>query len=326
MSGFLFYSGHARKYNVVGQDRGREKMDKTAYISVIGMMPKNIAERLAALDSAAARGATEIRLRAGKPCAVYAGGRPFFIEHDGSPLVFSQAEIKCVVAHMCEYSLYKKEDELKHGYITIRGGHRIGICATFLQNGSVDISSISSASVRIAREHRGCAAEVFGLTMMDGLCSVLVAGPPLCGKTTILRDLSRILAGRPIFRKVAVIDERGELASVYNGTPTLDTGICSDILDGYPRALGFDIAVRTLSPDIIVCDELGGEDDFSSISNAGKSGVNVVASVHAGSVDELMQKQQVARCVDEGVFDYIAFLCGFPDIGRVKKVYRTVGA
>jgi Uncharacterized protein conserved in bacteria len=301
-------------------------MSKSGYKSVVGLMPKSVAEKLSLLDGAAAAGATEIRMRAAKPCTVYSGGRPHFIKNNGEDMILGQNEIKAVVAHMCEYSLYKKEDELKHGYVTVKGGHRIGICATYLKNGGVDISSISSAAIRIAREHRGCAAELFGAVMMNGLCSILVAGPPLCGKTTILRDISRILSSRPIYKKTAVIDERGELASVYNGTPMLDTGTCSDVLDGYPRAAGFDIAVRTLSPDIIVCDELGGREDAGSILGAAKSGVDVIASAHAGNMQELMQKKQITECIDAGAFDYIVFLDTFQNIGRIKDIYKVVNA
>lgn len=299
----------------------------TAYNTVVGMMPDRIAEKMRALDAAAAAGAAEIRLRAGRPCTVFADGRSWFIPGvNGQPLNFSQNEIKALLAHMCGYALYQKEDELKQGFVTIRGGHRIGVCATWLQNGVIDISSVGSIAIRIARQHRGCAAGVFGRTMTDGLRSVLLAGPPLSGKTTVLRDLCRILASRPVLKKIAVIDERGELAGVYHGQPALDVGACSDVLDGHPRAMGFEIAVRTLSPDLIACDELGAPGDFEALMEAGRSGVKLLASVHAGSLDELQSRGQAARCLDSGVFDYVVFLEGMPHIGRVKSIHKVVGS
>jgi len=307
-------------------------MEANAYRDVIEMMPKHIAEKLAAVDGGVTKNAVEIRLRADKPCAVYSGSTPYFINLRGSAVTelesgcvsFSQSEIKSVVAHMCEYSLYKKEDELRQGFVAIKGGHRIGVCATCLQSGVIDVSAISSVSIRIAREHRGCAAGVFGATMTDGMCSLLIAGPPLSGKTTIVRDLSRMLSSKPLYKKAVVIDERGELASVCDGVPVLDTGTCTDVLDGYRRKHGFDIAIRTLSPDVIVCDELGDESDFECIENAGKSGVKVLATVHAGSIGELVKRKQVSRCIDSGIFEYVVFLDTFPNIGRVTNVHRVV--
>jgi stage III sporulation protein AA len=295
-------------------------MSDAAYETIIGMMPKGAAEKLSALDPALASEATEIRLRAGRPCAVCCGGRARFIELRGQPLAFSQADIRAIVAHMCEYSLYRREEELRSGYITVKGGHRLGVCATMLQSGSVDISSISSVSIRIAREHRGCAAEIFGAAMLDGLCSVLVAGAPLSGKTTILRDLARILSSRPLYHKVVLIDERGELAGIYRGTPSLDIGVCCDVLDGYPRPAAFDIALRTLSPEIIICDELGCEEDCKNIADAARGGVKVLASAHAGSLDGLMRRASLARCVEGGVFDKVAFLEGPPRIGALREI------
>lgn len=306
-------------------------MEPNTYTTVVEMMPRQIAQRLLAVNTSITRAATEIRLRAGKVCAVYAQGRPYFVtkkreDQSQEPVVLEQAEIRSVLAHMCEYALYKKEDELRNGFLTIKGGHRIGVCATRLPCGDIDIASISSLSVRIAREHRGCAAELFGKTMRDGLTSVLVAGPPLSGKTTILRDLTRILASQPLYQKVVVIDERGELASVYNGVPTLDVGTCTDVLDGYPRAVGFDIALRTLSPDVVVCDELGSDTDFDSITSAGKSGVHVIASIHAPNREALLQKPAVKRCVDTGIFSRIVFLEPDPNIGKIRQVCKVVCA
>lgn len=299
-------------------------MDET-YKRLAAMLPGELKGHLLSVDNSLASRATEIRLRSGRPVAVYVGARPFFVRgRSGRALTTDGAQIRAAVQRLCDYSLYCREGDLAKGFVTVKGGHRVGICATMNGENEVDLSSIGSASIRIAREVRGCADVIFAATYAIKPCSVLIASEPQGGKTTMLRDFARTAANAPYLKKTVIVDERGEIANVFAGTRSLDTGLCSDILDGYPRKTAFEIAVRTLSPELIVCDELYSEEDFLMCRHARFSGVNVVASVHAGGPEELMKNDFARMAIDGGVFDFVVFLKGQSRIGELADIAEVV--
>ena len=245
----------------------------------------------------------EIRLRTDAPVIL----RGVFRDELITSCLCSQDDIEYSFRAVCDDSVHSYARELREGFITIPGGHRVGLCGTAVNNqrGIKTIKNISGMNFRIARQVTGCSDDIYKQLCSDGPRSILVSGAPLSGKTTILRDLCRNLAHD---YRVSVIDERSEIAAVYNGEPQNDVGAKSDIFDGYCKRSGIETAIRVMSPEVIVCDEIGSYDDVKALSASMNSGVKIVASVHAGSPQELLTRKRIMKLVKSGIFEYIVFL------------------
>lgn len=269
----------------------------------------------------------EIRLRVNRPVAASIKNTIRYITDKGqltydpkSAVIVSEQDLRRCFESVCQYSVHSFQSEILNGFITIRGGHRVGICGTSVVHGDTleNVKNISSLNFRIAREIIGCACDIYNRIFGDGLHNVLIAGAPSSGKTTILRDMARLLGERS---RTAVIDERGELAAVLNGIPQNNIGINSDVFDGYDKPRGILTALRVMSPQIIICDEIGSDEDLDAIHAASNSGVYVAASVHAAGVDELKRKG-----IDLDIFDYIVLLSGCGSPGQVYKMREVKNA
>ena len=221
-----------------------------------------------------------------------------------------------VVRKICEYSVYSRQNEIVNGFITLRGGHRAGICGTaVLRDGEMsNVRCISSVNLRFAREIRGSADQLLH-SVKDISGGVLICGEPSSGKTTLLRDLARQLSAD---RNVALIDERGELAACIGGMPQNDVGLC-DVYDGYPKAEAMRHAVRTMSPDVLICDEIG-TDEEASLRNCLRGGVAVIATAHIRHREELRRHPAFRT----GAFSTVVFLSGRQNVGEIISV-QSVG-
>ncbi len=240
----------------------------------------------------------EIRLRAGRrAAAVTTDGRIFPCSEP-----FSAGDIAECFQELCRYSVHSFSREISEGYITLEGGHRVGICGTSVCTSGVSgrtetFRDISSLCIRMAREVRGCAEPLYEAAFSDGLCSLLVLGKPMSGKTTVLRDLARLLGEN---HRVVLIDSRNELSASLHGQPALDIGENTDALVGCGKSEGIMLALRSLSPEIIVCDEIG--DDFDAVRQCLFCGVKLVAAAHAGSFDEARRREglrELLPCFDK---------------------------
>lgn len=273
----------------------------------------------------------ELRLRAQKPMMAQTGNRDWFVCADGRlhqdprrPLITNNEDIATMLQRACEHSLYAFENELRQGFVTIRGGYRIGLSGQVVSKDG-DILSIpycSGLCLRLMRERIGCANWLMPWIMHNGrACSTLIVSPPMMGKTTMLRDIARQISNG-VFgirgQKVCVVDERSEIGGSVCGVAQLDVGLRTDILDGCPKAKGMSMALRTLSPHVIVTDELGDSKDAYAVLEASYAGVKVIASAHGNDEDDLRRREGMSMLLEHRAFERIVVLGGSP--GQVLTV------
>ena len=297
---------------------------KSYGLAVQALSPK-IAYIAKNIPSEIVRDIQEIRLRVNRPISFCTGNITYYLTENGSItaepsgklLTVDKDDIRLTFNNLCNYSVFSKQNEIRNGFITIRGGSRAGICGTAVveNNAILNIRDISSINLRIASERIGCADDLLSI-ISEPERGFLLCGAPCSGKTTILRDVARQLSAS---HNVSVIDSRSELAGTYMGEAQSDVGMC-DVLDGYQKNDGFDHAVRCLSPGIVVCDEIGDELDALSIENAICSGVSVIASAHCPNKDELMHKPSLLRLIQNRAFKNIVFLKSRREIGRIGEI------
>lgn len=288
---------------------------------------------LSGITDKAKRSVFEVRLRVGKPIMLTCAECSWFVDersqlHDlpKNPYIVTKNDLADSIVSMCSHSVHSHQHEFKSGFISLRGGHRAGICGTaVMSDGKIStVRDITSVNLRIAREVTGAADALMKLIFQDYICGILIVGIPSSGKTTVLRDLARQLAsgktGR--FAKVAIVDERCELGAVYDGVPQNDLGYSSDILNCYTKAEGIITAVRTLSPHVIICDEIGGGEADGIIEGL-NSGVKVIATAHAGSIDELVRRPQIMKLIESGAFEKVAQLSSAQNPGQIRQIVEV---
>lgn len=266
----------------------------------------------------------EIRIKVNKPIIINLPSKEVILN-----TITTLDDIKQILVRVSNYSLYAYEEEIKQGYITIKGGHRIGIAGEcVLSQGEVrTIRNISSLNIRICREVKGCSNEVMKfISTNDRVFNTLIVSPPKCGKTTILRDISRNISnGMPINnlrgKKVTIIDERSEIASCFNGVPQLDVGVRSDILDNCLKKDGMIMAIRSLSPEILICDEIGTEGDVEALNMAFNSGVNIIVTIHGYSIDDICKRRVFKDLLENSILDRIVVLSNRNGPGTIENVY-----
>ena len=274
----------------------------------------------------------EIRFRTNQPIGFVSAGRDFFLSSSGrmtldaeDALCTSSEEIAEMVSRYCNQSLYAKEEELKNGYITIAGGYRIGVSGRVGTKGQRIESFLyfSGICIRILRQIMGCADAVMPyLWKMGEPKSTLIISAPMMGKTTLLRDIARQISDAAFShkpQKVCIVDERSEIAGCVYGVPQMEVGKRTDVLDGCPKAQGMMMALRALSPNVLMTDELGGEEDAKSVLNAMYAGVKVIASVHGFGMEDVKGRNDIQGLIQSGAFERYVVLKGKP--GQVEGIY-----
>ena len=284
-------------------------------------MPNALGEIFLIMTEPEKKALREIRLRTGRPVTICSDSGIQILK---SAPPINPENLRQTVASLCDFSVYTHSETIGEGFITLADGHRVGFCGTRNSMGKVDSSSVSSLNIRIAREIPGCARSVVEATQLDALHALLLFGKPCSGKTTWLRDLARTLSSPPFLYNCVLIDERGEIAAMEGGRSPFSLGICCDVLDRYPRAAAFDIALRTLSPQVILCDEIGLSEDFGCFCECAKSGVKLIATAHAENVQELYRRKNIAAMLEAGAFEYLAGLMVRKGKIQLESIYKVV--
>ena len=274
----------------------------------------------------------EVRLRAGQPLAIGCKSRTWFVSKSGklydrpNELCYqvSSQDLFASFRSLCAYSVHTHQNEIRQGFVTIAGGHRAGICGTavYEQQTKTGVRDITSINLRIARQVYGVADALMDQVFGKGLCGLLIAGPPSSGKTTLLRDLARQLSGgrSGICYKVAVVDERSEIAACSAGAVQNDLGPCCDVLDGFSKEEGIQTALRVLSPQVILCDEIGTHQEIQGVISGLNSGVVVVTTIHATSLQEILRRPQGRALLQTGAFQKLAILEGSQNPGKIREL------
>lgn len=274
----------------------------------------------------------EIRLRAGRPMfLIYDGGECFLRTRGQEPYLVTREDLKETLEYVSGYSLYAYEDEIRQGYMSVQGGHRVGVTGKVILDGDQirGMKYISCINLRLAHEIRGCADPVMGYIRKENWTAhTLLISPPRCGKTTLLRDMIRQLSngfGKIPGVTVGVVDERSELAGCYQGIPQNDLGIRTDVLDGCPKAHGMQMLIRSMSPSVVAVDELGREEDFKAVESVIYSGCKLIATAHGASLEEIFSTPFFGKLRKMKVFERYILLGKEQRAGTIRGIYDERG-
>lgn len=293
-----------------------------AYDGILDYMPKEIRRYMYGINF---DGACEIRMSLGKPLSIhyrdgcfYLGAKTQLTKLPSSAIKVTREHIDEAIEIAAASSVYSVSDEIKNGFITIKGGHRIGITGSaVVKDGKISfIKDISSLNYRLASEVIGAADKVMPLIENSGrIKNTLIISPPGAGKTTMLRDITRQLSYRNY--RVSVVDERHEIAAMYEGVSAFDLGFFTDVIEGADKSCGMLMVLRSMNPDVIVTDEIGTRQDIEAIERVTNSGAAVIASIHGRDID--MIKKRSDLCGMLKFFDLVITLGKEKGAGRVKE-------
>lgn len=266
----------------------------------------------------------ELRLKVNKPMMLQIGNEEVITKYN-----VSVQDIKLILQHISKYSIYAYEEEIKQGYLTIKGGHRVGLCGSCVveDNKIKTIKSLGSINIRIGKEVEGCSNNLIPFILKDNnALNTIIISPPRCGKTTLLRDIARNLSDglrtlKLPGKKVCIIDERSEISGCYNAVPQMNVGLRTDVLDNCPKAEGIMMAIRSMSPEIIICDEIGTQKDMESILMALNSGVSLITSIHGYGIEDLYSRAVFKEIIDNHVFKRAVILSARKGAGTIEYIY-----
>lgn len=316
--------------------------DKNSYIlievsemglkSILPSLSDGILNAFSAVPNEILKQINEIRIRKNLPLILVFGKNCLFITRKGKLLnycseqcyVVDEEEFDLIFRRLSNYSVHSVIDNLTKGFIMADGGNRIGVTSTAVikDREITAVKEINAMNIRIADEVKDCARQILNMLYINSFPSIIVASAPSGGKTTFLRDFTRLLSGgfNNKYRKTAVVDERNEIAYKGAGGITADIGVNTDVLTGYPKSIGIEMAIRTLSPEIIVCDEISKTEEVLAMEDGFLSGVKFAVSVHASSKKEIMEKKIIRTLIAKNEFDYIVLLNDYTNDFEIMEV------
>jgi stage III sporulation protein AA len=295
--------------------------------TIFNFLPKNIAGLISQIPPKEKEELEEIRIRINRPMEITLKGAPRFLSY-----IIQPEDAFHLLNKISHFSIYTLEEELKRGYITVSGGHRIGLAGkVILEEGKVKaIRDISSFNIRIAREKVGIAGPIIPYIFQGGWMHTMVIGPPQTGKTTLLRDIARMISTGVPKRgiqacKVGIVDERSEIAGCVNGIPQLTFGNRLDVLDGCPKAEGMMMMIRSMSPDVLIVDEIGRKEDAEAIQEAVHAGIKLIMTTHGTSIEEIRNRPSLKNILAERIFQRFVVLSRKDGPGTVTQILDANG-
>ncbi|WP_227938490.1 stage III sporulation protein AA [Alkalihalobacillus deserti] len=294
---------------------------------VVAILPGDIREVLKQLSPIILEKTEEIRLRVGRPLEVISRGIPYYPSVNDRHYIVKADDAKFLLNQLSQYSMYAFEEELRRGFITIKGGHRVGLAGkVVLDHGQVKtLRDISSFNIRIARQTIGVADRLVSQLYDQKWLNTLFIGPPQTGKTTMLRDVARLISqGMPSKNiaplKVGIVDERSEIAASMKGVPQLELGSRVDVLDGCPKAEGMMMLIRSMSPDVIIVDEIGREEDVFAVQEALHAGVKVMTTAHGYSLEDIERRPALKSLLEMEAFERCVELTRTTQAGVIRRI------
>jgi len=320
---------------VISYDKGN-KLKKVLQEEILSGVSSNIKEVISSIPEHYINELEEIRIRLNKPLMIQTNKTDYMITSRGTitknpkeAYEVSKEDCEKTVQLLSNYSIYAIEEELKSGYITLKGGHRVGIVGRgIIENGRIKaLKNISGFNIRIARQVIGAADKLIKYIVKDynDIYNTLVISPPQCGKTTLLRDIIRQLSnGVELYNitglKIGLVDERSEIAGSYHGIPQNDLGLRTDVLDACPKSQGLLMLIRSMSPNVVATDEIGSKHDTEALYEALNAGIRVITTVHGNGLEDILNRPFVNELVKNQFFGRLVVLSSKLGPGTVEEI------